>query len=151
MTHKLILLVAASSMLFSVHAAPAESKPQVCQPAIEIKADKTIVVVRQKGLGGNVKGLFKESDEFGITVEQVKTAERIAVPWGSVRKIKRKNPRAGFWSGLFIGTALAGASLLGDDGPSAAVGAVLIGVGAGVGAVAGTFADRPICVSPDAE
>jgi len=153
MNQQLMLAAAVFVVLVFPSAAEGARRSQTpsCHVSTDIGSGKTITVVRQKGLGRPVKGVYASSDEIGVTIEEAATGERILIPWGSVRKIKGKNAHAGLWSGMFIGTALAAASLLGDEPPGAGLGAAFVGIGASAGAIAGQFADRPICKTPKGE
>ena len=126
------------------------SKP--CASAMNVTVRKPIVVVLHKGLGKPVKGLYLRSDADSVTVETVQTGEAVTIEWSSIRKIKPKNSRSGFWAGLFAGAAIGAASALGGDEPSGSP--LVVGftaVGAAVGAITGGLADRPICEQPTGE
>ncbi len=123
-----------------------------CPAAMNVTARKPIVVVLHEGLGKPVKGLYLRSDADSVTVETVQTGETINIEWSSIRKIKPKNSRSGFWAGLFAGAAIGAASALGGDEPSGApLAAGFAAVGAAVGAVTARLADRPICEQPTGE
>lgn len=106
-----------------------------------IQHGKRITVELHKNLGGKVKGTFVGSDADGISVRanngQVKT-----VAWESVRSIKPRRSRKGFWIGMATGAVFAGTALLFDDAP-AELGftAASLAAGAGVGGLAGATID----------
>ena len=144
----------AALLLFPWAAAaePPTGLAEPCEVAMNVTARKPIVVVLHKGLGKHVKGLYLRSDTDSITVETVRARETITIDWSSVRKIKPKNSRSGFWAGLLTGAAIGAASALGGDepsGPGLSVG--FVAVGAAVGALTGRLADRPICKAVSGE
>ena len=98
--------------------------------SLNIAPGRRIVVEQHKGLGKKVKGQFVGSDIDGITVD-TKKGIRKTVPWASVRNVKAKRSRWGFWMGVAAGAALAGATLLADDSVGAAWTAAWIANGAG--------------------
>lgn len=55
-------------------------------PSAVMEVGSRIAVVRQKGLGKPVKGLYAGSDARGAIVEAETTGERIAIPWAGIRK-----------------------------------------------------------------
>lgn len=116
---------------------------QPCDSQAKLEPDERIVVVRKTGSDRRTKGRLASSDENGIRIETPTHTGTIAIPWNSVQKIRFQRRCNGLWTGLFIGSALAGASILGADGPGGNLAVAFLGVGAGAGALAGALGDRP--------
>ena len=121
--------------------------------SLNIAPGRRIVVQHHKGLGKKVKGEFVGSDVYGVTVD-TKQGIRVTVPWASVRKIKAKRSRLGFWMGIAAGAALAGTTLFADESLGAAWTAAWIANGAGsVGLLGATFdtSAPPLYEAPERE
>lgn len=130
------------STALTVEAAPApQDAPTADLPKIEL--GKRIIVELHKNLGPKVKGAFAGSDSDGISV-RVNNGQVKTLAWESVRSIKPRRSRKGFWIGMAAGAAFAGTALLFDDAP-AELGftAASLAAGAGVGGLAGAAIDPP--------